>query len=55
MRCPECREDLIVFSNLTGLENYARMYFCTNCQSNFEITSDSGDFIEEYLDYIGKI
>ncbi len=51
MNCPKCNYQLVESTKpIKGLNNiFFQEYFCFNCFSLFECTSQSGDMVEEYL------
>lgn len=57
MKCQRCGGDLVE-SNI-NFENapcdmYYTRYFCFNCDTLYECTSQSGDMIEEHLEVLWK-
>ena len=58
MKCPEC-STFMVRSNLNHKyvidDVYYTKYFCFDCNTLYECTSDSGDMVEEYLDELGRV
>jgi len=59
MKCPNCNgkmvEANIAFERNGEDRDFYTEFFCFGCMSLFECTSDSGDFVEEYLNLIGEI
>jgi len=58
VKCQKCG-DVMVESNIT-FESvpdgyFYNRYFCFNCDTLYECSSDSGDFIEEYLNELGEV
>ena len=58
MKCQNCNKPM-VRSNLNHRYiveevDYTR-YFCFDCNTLYECTSDSGDMVEENLDILGEI
>ena len=59
MKCPNCGEKM-VSSNIAFLtsgedRDFYTEFFCFGCVSLYGCTSDSEDFVEEYLYFIGEI
>ena len=56
MKCPYCLIKMVE-SNLNHNtdEMFRQRYFCFDCDTLYECTSQSGDMVEEYLDVIGEI
>lgn len=58
MKCQKCGEVLvnsnITFENVEESSFYDR-FFCFNCDTLYECSSQSGDFIEEYLRELGEV
>ena len=56
MKCPDCLIKMVE-SNLNHNtdEIFIQRYFCFDCGTLYECTSQSGDMVEEYLDVIGEI
>lgn len=58
MKCQKCDNTLvesnISFEHITGDMYYTR-YFCFNCDTLYECSSQSGDMIEEYLEELGEV
>ena len=58
MKCPKCGEVLvesnITFENIPEDVYYTRL-FCFRCDTLFEISSQSGDFVEENLCELGEV
>lgn len=56
MKCPKCSIKMVE-SNLNHNtdEMFIQRYFCFDCDTLYEGTSQSGDMVEEYLDVIGEI
>lgn len=51
MKCPNCAVEMIESNlNLNEEDLFIERYFCFQCNTLFECTSQSGDMIEEYLE-----
>lgn len=57
MKCPKCPSVLVEtnFVSEYSSENYYNRYYCFGCDTLFEITSYSGDFVQEDLTELGEI
>lgn len=57
MNCPKCKtkmaESNITFDDCEAL--FKQEYFCFKCSTLYECTSQSGDMVEEYLEYVNQI
>lgn len=58
MKCQKC-DNTLVESNINFEhipdDMYYTRYFCFNCDTLYECSSQSGDMIEEYLYELGEI
>lgn len=58
MKCQKCDNTLvesnISFEHTIG-DMYHTRYFCFNCDTLYECSSQSGDMIEEYLEELGEV
>ena len=57
MECPECKKEMVQ-SNLADHEPddlggfFFREYYCFRCNTLYVCSSQSGDYVEEYLDVV---